>query len=86
MLVRFIFLSQYRYFSHIFTINATFFVIVLINATVKKFFILFCCISLYQNESQSKSAAVKWSFETAFQNGTSGFYVDFMWASLFFKD
>lgn len=30
--------------------------------------------SLYQNESQSKSAAVKWSFETAFQNGTSGFY------------
>lgn len=30
--------------------------------------------SLYQNESESKSHAIKWSFQSFFQNGTSGFY------------
>ena len=30
--------------------------------------------SLYQNESQSKSYAIKWSFQTFFEDGSSGFY------------
>ncbi|MBE6776025.1 MAG: recombinase family protein [Ruminococcaceae bacterium] len=30
--------------------------------------------ALYQSESQSKSHAIKWSFKTFFENGTSGFY------------